>query len=235
MATVYSLYLDPKPAYETLLRRFLEADRASTVSDAPSEEIAMVTLNDYVFHYDIFIDGVIRVSWAGKALGQEGPIEDPDIMLPLLVEAARLLRTVHEECDFSDGNYTRNVEDLEHVRLHVMITDIKSLKTAQIFSETQAVTHINRFAKFWFQSYPIAHQLCAHEGYLLASPQLCAMDFYEEDAEGSSLDCSYVQFYFFWAAPWPIEDNELTKVELSPNEFLLELQNDNIFNYRNVP
>jgi hypothetical protein len=169
LATVFSIFPDPKPAYKTLLWRFLEADRATTVSDDPSdrEELATVSFDDYLFHYDIFIDGVIQVSWAGKVMSQDCPIEDLHVTLPLSVESARLIHTVHEDT----GGYRddQDLEDLDYLRLRVTITDIKSFKTAKIFSETQAVSHINGNRSFEFQNYPIAHQLCVHEGYLLAS------------------------------------------------------------------
>jgi hypothetical protein len=81
LATVFSLLPDPKPSYKVLLRRFHEAHRATTVSHAPQPEVAMNALDDYIFHYEIFIDEVLRVSWAGKALFPDFP--GSNVLLPI--------------------------------------------------------------------------------------------------------------------------------------------------------
>ena len=170
LVTVFDILPDPKPPYKTLLRRVLEADRATIVSDSPQLEFevpAVVTLDDYVFHYEIFIGGELRVSWVGKGCFRNpGADNDAYVRLPLAAEAAYFMG--EEACSAYDSGM---IYTTDWIQLHTTITDsnIKTLKTAKIFAETQRVEHRSlQQDMMGFRKLSVAHRVSRGGGAPLA-------------------------------------------------------------------
>jgi hypothetical protein len=60
------------------------------VSDPPALESAIITLDDYMFHYEILVGGELMESWTGKAFFRNpGAANVARVLLPLTDEIAK--------------------------------------------------------------------------------------------------------------------------------------------------
>jgi hypothetical protein len=99
LSTTFSLLPSPKPPFKSLFRNAFEAKRASVVNELSQSEVPTVTFDDYIFQYDILVEGQIIESWAGKAdfsmpftlpsTIAAGPVVY--VVLPLTREGARIV------------------------------------------------------------------------------------------------------------------------------------------------
>jgi hypothetical protein len=231
LTTTFTFLPTPKPTYKILFRRFLEADDcATTVNDPPQPEALVVTLDDYVFHYEILAEGEVKAEWTGKGhfradpgMANEFEVES-DIKLPLTPEAARLIGemvTVYARPSFD--------HIMDWLQLRTTITESKSLRTAKIYSTTQAIADVGWDAIF-FEDHPIAHpivgaarQLYRDGGDLFLSP---SVEFWSA-AKDIDAVCSII-LVFQWEG-----HNDL--IYPTQHQLLLELQSGTIFNYRASP
>jgi hypothetical protein len=130
-------------SFKLLFRRFYEAENATASSDPPDPEVPIVTLDNYVFRYDILAGGEIKETWTGKGFFRNpGAANDAHILLPLSENFAKFMG---EETDHAVANLTprhwKEFSKSNWLRLRTTITEIKTLKTANIFFETAEIEH----------------------------------------------------------------------------------------------
>jgi hypothetical protein len=89
LVTIFTLLLVPKPPFKSLFGNFIEATRATALNEPKVPEIPTVTIADNIFQYEVFVDGKITESWAGKVDFCVMPGED---------EVARVVFSIAEEC-----------------------------------------------------------------------------------------------------------------------------------------
>jgi hypothetical protein len=235
LATTVTFFPGLASPYKLLFRRFYEAENATALSDPPEPEVLIVTLDDYVFHYDILASGEIKETWTGKGLFRNpGAANDAHILLPLSANIAKFMgeqtASAFAKCAFTYGcldEFSRS----DWLRLRTTITDIKTLKTAKIFFETAVIEHYPDEDKIGFGHYPVAHGIPGLAGVLYAEPQL---DFWSDEVrEGTDTPSPcFIDFKFRRAHKMHDYDSYEQEECQTQNEFLLELQHGSLFDYR---
>jgi hypothetical protein len=102
LATIFALLPVPKPPFESLVRNFIEATRATALNEPRAPEIPTVTIADYIFQYEVFVDGKIAESWAGRLDFCVMPGENAvaRVVFPLTEECTRLVRGGEENEEY---------------------------------------------------------------------------------------------------------------------------------------
>jgi hypothetical protein len=136
LATTLTFFPGLISPYKLLFRRFYEAEHATTVSDPPEPAVPIVTLEDYVFRYDIVLSGAIKATWTGKGYFRNpGASNDAHVLPPLSEKIAEFLG---EQVDRLGANQTFPYCDpagINRIRLRTPITEVETLKTATIVSD----------------------------------------------------------------------------------------------------
>jgi hypothetical protein len=232
LATTFALLPVPKPPFKSLFCNILEATRATVLNESQPPEIPTVTMANYIFQYEIFIDGTFTESWAGKVDFCVIPSKKDiaKVGFPLTEECTRLVGSIGESWE-SWKDYANRIK----VRARVLVIEAATLRAAMIFPKNATISEAKVVGDgtIRFESHTIAELLPAHIGLhdyvgelrvcpriVLPGPNM--LEDPANDARGS------LQLKFRWQGL-----NDLTSV--TQNEFLLQLQKGAIFNYREAP
>jgi hypothetical protein len=249
LTTTFALLPAPKPLLKSLVRSFVDARRATAVSEPPQPTVPAVTLDDYIFHYDVLIDGEIRELWVGKADFEvlPGATLMANVVLPLTKEGVHLVNDkVCRSLEELELRRLDDVPDIDCIRLRVTVLEVATPKTAVITSETQRPFYMEaEDTAILFRDYPIAHWLpveVVYNDHYLGVDEAGEVDRVGEVEVQAILELHSPEIL---ADPSTI-DNDLLRLEfkwtgtqfslpITQNELLLVFQNGAIFKYRTFP
>jgi hypothetical protein len=221
--------------YKLVFRRLYEAEHATTVSDPPEVEVPLVTLDDYVFRYDIIISGEIKETWTGKASFRNlGAANDAHVLLPLSEKIAEFFGEQVDRLDAVQTYPNGDPAGINRIRLRTTITEIKTLKTATIVSYTQGIDTIDETPdNIVLEEFPVAHRVSGLVGVLIVEAHLRFIDARSHVREGTDAPgACFIELRFRRDTPMYMRVDNLVNLYLTQNKFLLELQYGSIFKYR---
>jgi hypothetical protein len=141
----------PKPPFKSLFCNFVEATRATTLNKPKVPEIPTVTIASYILQYEVFVDGKITESWAGKVDFCKMPGENAvaRVIFPLTEECTRLVNA---------NEYEEWTDTWTATEVRVIVMEAATIRTPIILPKNEHIGYVE-YGIAEFNWYTIAQRL----------------------------------------------------------------------------